>query len=160
MKQPKPKQPIIVAGLYVVSFLMFFIASLRRPLPVLVFSLTYQPLNITTSAMVDEDGFLFLSETNQVIELPTLPQGIYQIDLTTVGGMVVDSLTDTGLATLTLMANHLPFEIEINDLIGVQQFTWYQSTTSSVILTMTNFVKINDSLLYGLYIQDIRIYKI
>ena len=160
MKQPKPKQPIIVAGLYVVSFLMFFIASLRRPLPVLVFSLTYQPLNITTSAMVDEDGFLFLSETNQVIELPTLLQGIYQIDLTTVGGMVVDSLTDTGLATLTLMANHLPFEIEINDLIGVQQFTWYQSTTSSVILTMTNFVKINDSLLYGLYIQDIRIYKI
>jgi hypothetical protein len=160
MKQPKPKQPIIVAGLYVVSFLMFFIASLRRPLPVLVFSLTYQPLNITTSAMVDEDGFLFLSDTNQVIELPTLPQGIYQIDLTTVGGMVVDSLTDTGLATLTLMANHLPFEIEINDLIGVQQFTWYQSTTSSVILTMTNFVKINDSLLYGLYIQDIRIYKI
>jgi hypothetical protein len=160
MKQPKPKQPIIVAGLYVVSFLMFFIASLRRPLPVLVFSLTYQPLNITTSAMVDEDGFLFLSETNQVIELPTLLQGIYQIDLTTVGGMVVDSLTDTGLATLTLMANHLPFEIEINDLIGVQKFTWYQSTTSSVILTMTNFVKINDSLLYGLYIQDIRIYKI
>lgn len=160
MKQPKPKQPIIVAGLYVVSFLMFFIASLRRPLPVLVFSLTFQPLNITTTAMVDEDGFLFLSETNQVIELPTLPQGIYQIDLTTVGGMVVDSLTDTGLATLTLMANHLPFEIEINDLIGVQQFTWYQSTTSSVILTMTNFVKINDSLLYGLYIQDIRIYKI
>jgi hypothetical protein len=160
MKQPKPKQPIIVAGLFVVSFLMFFIASLIRIPPVLVFSLTFQPLNITTTAMVDEDGFLFLSETNQVIELPTLPQGIYQIDLTTSGGMVVDSLTDTGLATLTLMTNHFPFEIEINDLIGFQQFTWYQSTTSSVTLTMTNFVKINDSLLYGVYIQDIRIYKI
>ena len=50
--------------------------------------------------------------------------------------------------------------IEIDELIGDHQVTWRQMSTSSVTLTFTNFVKINDSLLYGVYVQDIRLYKI
>jgi hypothetical protein len=160
MKQPKPKQPFIIVGLYVVSLVLFFISSLLRSIPVLVFSLTYQPLNVTTTATVDEEEFLVLSELNQVIELPSFPQGRYRLDLVTSGGMVSESLIDFGLPTLTLVAGEQTTAIEIHDLIGEQQVTWQQTTTSSVILTMTNFVKINGNLFYGVYVQDIQMYKI
>jgi hypothetical protein len=160
MKQPKPKQAIIVMGLYIVSLILFFILSLIRSTPVLIFSLTYQPLNVTTTAEVDEEDFLILSELNQVIELPMLDQGRYRLDISTIGGVVVDSLTETGLSALTLLAENQEFPIEIDELIGSQEVTWRQSTTASITLTMTNFVKINDSLLYAVYVQDIHIYKI
>jgi hypothetical protein len=72
----------------------------------------------------------------------------------------VDSVTETGQSALTLLAENQEFPIEIDELIGSQQVTWRQSTLSSVTLTMTNFVKINHSLLYAVYVQDIQIYKI
>ena len=50
--------------------------------------------------------------------------------------------------------------IEIDELIGDHQLSWRQYAPSSVVLTFTNFVKINYSLLYGVYVQDIRLYKI
>jgi hypothetical protein len=160
MKQPKPKQAIIVMGLYIVSLILFFILSLIRSTPVLIFSLTYQPLNVTTTAIVDDEDFLILSDLNQVIEFPIFSQGMYRMDISTSGGVVVESLTETELPTLTLIADNQAFPIQINDLIGNHHVTWQQSTTSSVTLIMTNFVKINHSLLYGVYVQDIRMYKI
>jgi hypothetical protein len=160
MKQPKPKQPFIIVGLYVVSLVLFFISSLLRSIPVLVFSLTYQPLNVTTTATVDEDDFLVLSELNQAIELPVFSQGRYRLDLLTSGGVVIESLIDSGLSTFTLVAGGQIMVIELHDLIGQQQVTWHQTTTSSVILIMTNFVKINGNLFYGVYVQDIQMYKI
>jgi hypothetical protein len=159
MKQPKPKQPIIVAGLYLVSFLLFFIASFLRSTPVLVFSLTYQPLNITTTATAD-DGFIILSELNQNIELPIFAKGTYRFELTTSGGIVVDSFVDNGLATFTLTAGQQTLIIVIHDLIGEQHLIFQQSTASSLTLTMTNFVNINQNLFYGMYVQDIQVYKI
>ena len=125
-----------------------------------MFALTYQPLNVTTTAEVDEEDFLILLELNQVIEFPIFSPGMYRIDISTTGGIVVESLTETGLSVLTLDAGNQEFQIEIDDLIGNQQVTWRQSSTASITLTMTNFVKINDSLLYGIYVQDIQIYKI
>ena len=160
MKQSKSKQPIIIAGLYVVSLVLFFISSLFRSTPVLVFSLMYQPLNVTTTATVDAEEFLVLSELNQVIELPSFPQGRYRLDLVTSGGVVVESPMDSGLSTFTLVAGEQTTAIDIDDLIGQQQVTWQQPTTSSIILTLTNFAKINGNLLYGVYIQDIQLYKI
>ena len=160
MKQPKPKQAFVVVGLYGVSFILFVLSLLFRNSPVLVFALTYQPLNVTTTAEVDEEDFLILLELNQVIEFPIFSPGMYRIDISTTGGIVVESLTETGLSVLTLDAGNQEFQIEIDDLIGNQQVTWRQSSTASITLTMTNFVKINDSLLYGIYVQDIQIYKI
>jgi hypothetical protein len=160
MNQPKPKQAFMIVGLYGVSFILFVLSFLFRSSPVLVFALTYQPLNVTTTAEVDEEDFLILSELNQVIELPMLDQGRYRLDISTIGGVVVDSLTETGLSALTLLAENQEFPIEIDELIGSQEVTWRQSTTASITLTMTNFVKINDSLLYAVYVQDIHIYKI
>jgi hypothetical protein len=159
MKQPKPKQPIIVAGLYLVSFLLFFIASFLRSTPVLVFSLTYQPLNITTTATAD-DGFIIFSELNQSIELPIFVKGTYRFELTTSGGIVVDSFVDTGLATFTLTSGQQTLIIDIHDLIGEQNLIFQQLTASSLTLTMTNFVNINQNLFYGMYVQDIQVYKI
>ena len=162
MKQPIPKQPIISAGLYFLSLVLFIISALFRPIPipVLVFSLTYQPLNVITTATVDEQDFLVLSEFNQVIELPFFPQGRYRLDLVTSGGMVSESLSDSGLPTFTLAAGEQTMAIDINELIGEHQVTWQQTTTSSIILTLTNFAKINGNLFYGVYIQDIQLYKI
>jgi hypothetical protein len=160
MNQPKPKQAFMIVGLYGVSFILFVLSFLFRSSPVLVFALTYQPLNVTTTAEVDEEDFLILSELNQVIELPMLDQGRYRLDISTIGGVVLDSLTETGLSALTLLAENQEFPIEIDELIGSQEVTWRQSTTASITLTMTNFVKINDSLLYAVYVQDIHIYKI
>jgi hypothetical protein len=125
-----------------------------------VFSLTYQPLNVTTTATVDAEEFLVLSELNQVIELPSFPQGRYRLDLVTSGGMVAESPMDSGLPTFTLMAGEQTTAINIDDLIGQQQVTWQQPTTSSIILTLTNFAKINGNLFYGVYIQNIQLYKI
>jgi hypothetical protein len=159
MKQPKPKQPIIVAGLYLVSFLLFFIASFLRSTPVLVFSLTYQPLNITTTATAD-DGFIIFSELNQSIELPIFVKGTYRFELTTSGGIVVDSFVDTGLAIFTLTAGQQTLIMDIHDLIGEQNLIFQQLTASSLTLTMTNFVNINQNLFYGMYVQDIQVYKI
>jgi hypothetical protein len=160
MKQSKSKQPIIIAGLYVVSLVLFFTSSLFRSIPVLVFSLTYQPLNVTTTATVDVEEFLIMSELNQLIELPSFPQGRYRLDLVTSGGMVAESPMDSGLPTFTLMAGEQTTAIDIDDLIGQQQVTWQQTTTSSIILTLTNFAKINGNLFYGVYVQDIHLYKI
>jgi hypothetical protein len=50
--------------------------------------------------------------------------------------------------------------IEMDELIGEYQLSWRQPSASSVVLSFTNFVKINGSLLYGVYVQDIRLYKI
>ena len=160
MNQPKPKQPFIIVGLYLVSLVLFFTSSLFRSIPVLVFSLTYQPLNVTTTATVDEDDFLVFSELNQTIELPVFSQGRYRLDLLTSGGVVIESLIDSGLSTFNLVAGGQIMVIELHDLISQQQITWHQTTTSSVILTMTNFAKINGNLLYGVYVQNIQIYKI
>ena len=160
MKQPKPKQVFFVKGLYVASFILFVLSLLFRSAPVLVFALTYQPLNVTTTAEVDEENFLILSELNQVIELPTLAQGRYRLDISTTGGFVVDSLIETGLSALTLFSVNQQLPIEIDDLVGNQQVTWRHSNLASITLTMTNFVKINHNLLYGVYVEDIQIYKI
>ena len=160
MKQPKPKQALVAMGLYVVSLLLLFLSVFFRSIPVLVFSLTYQPLNVSTTAIVDEEDFLFFSELNQEIVLPSFPQGEYRLHVSTSGGVVVETLIDSGLSTITLVTGEQTLAIEIDELIGEHQLSWRQSSSSSVVLTFTNFVKINGSLLYGVYVQDIRLYKI
>jgi len=160
MKHPKPKQSLVVLGLYVVSLLLFLTSTFVRTTPVLVFNLTYQPLNVSTNAIVDDEDLLGFLELNQVIELPSFPQGEYRLHVVTSGGMVVETLIDSGLSTLTLVVREQTMTMEIDQLIGDHQVTWRQPFFSSVVLTFTNFVKINDSLLYGVYIQDIRLYKI
>ncbi len=159
MKPTKPKQALVSMGLYVVSLLLLLMSAFVIRPPVLVFSLTYQPLNVTTTAFVEDDGLVF-SELNQRIALPSFSQGTYRLHLTTSGGMVVETLTDSGLSTLTLVAGEQTVAIEMDELIGEYQVTWRQPSASSVVLTFTNFVKINDSLLYGVYVQDIRLYRI
>ena len=160
MKPPKPKQAFVKMGLLVVSLLMLWMSVFIRPTPVLVFSLTYQPLNVTTTASVDEENILVFSELNQEIALPSFPPSKYRLDIATSGGMVVETLTDSNLSTLTLVVGEQTMAIEIDELIGDNQLSWRQYAPSSVVLTFTNFVKINDSLLYGVYVQDIRLYKI
>jgi hypothetical protein len=160
MKPPKPKQSIVVLGLYVLSLLLLLVSVFFRSTPALVFSLTYQPLNISTTAIVDEEDFLFFSELNQEIVLPSFPQGEYRLHVATSGGVVVDTLIDSGLSTITLVTGEQSMAIEMDDLIGEHQLSWRQPSSSSVVLTFTNFVKINSSILYGVYIEDIRVYKI
>jgi hypothetical protein len=147
-------------GLYVVSLLLLFLSVFFRSIPVLVFSLTYQPLNVSTTAIVDQEDILFFSELNQEIVIPSFPQGEYRLHVATAGGMVVETLIDSGLSTITLVTGEQTLAIEIDELIGEHQLSWRQSSSSSVVLTFTNFVKINGSLLYGVYVQDIRLYKI
>jgi len=159
MKPTKPKQTLVAMGLYVVSLLLLLMSAFVRRPPVLVFSLSYQPLNVTTTASVEEDGLVF-SELNQRIALPSFPQGMYRLYVATSGGMVVETLTDSGLSTLTLVAGEQSMAIEMDELIGEHQRSWRQPSASSVVLSFTNFVKINNSLLYGIYVQDIRLYKI
>jgi hypothetical protein len=159
MKPTKPKQALVAMGLYVVSLLLLLMSAFVKRPPVLVFSLSYQPLNVTTTASVEEDGLVF-SELNQRIALPSFPQGMYRLYVATSGGMVVETLTDSGLSTLTLVAGEQSMAIEMDELIGEHQRSWRQASASSVVLSFTNFVKINNSLLYGIYVQDIRLYKI
>jgi hypothetical protein len=159
MKPTKPKQALVAMGLYVVSLLLLLMSAFVKRPPVLVFSLSYQPLNVTTTASVEEDGLVF-SELNQRIALPSFPQGMYRLYVATSGGMVVETLTDSGLSTLTLVAGEQSMAIEMDELIGEHQRSWRQTSASSVVLSFTNFVKINNSLLYGIYVQDIRLYKI
>lgn len=160
MKQAKPKHARMVLGLYLVSLLMFCLSALWPNIPVLVFSLTYQPLNVTTTAIVDEEEFLVMSELHQVIALPTFPQGRYRLEIATSGGMVAETLTDTGLDTFSLLVGEQTMSLEINELIGEYQLTWRQPSTTYVTLTMTNFVKINSNLLYGVYLEAIQLYQL
>jgi hypothetical protein len=117
-------------------------------------------LNVSTTAIVDEEDFLFFSELNQEIVLPSFPQGEYRLHVATSGGVVVDTLIDSGLSTITLVTGEQSMAIEMDELIGEHQLSWRQPSSSSVVLTFTNFVKINSSILYGVYIEDIRVYKI
>jgi hypothetical protein len=160
MKTPKPKQPFVAMGLLVVGLLLLLVSVFFRSTPALVFSLTYQPLNVSTTAIVDEEDFLFFSELNQEIVLPSFPQGEYRLHVATSGGVVVETLIDSGLSTLTLVTGEQTMAIEMDELIGEHQLSWRQPSSSSVVLTFTNFVKINGNLLYGVYIEDIRVYKI
>jgi hypothetical protein len=160
MKPPKPKQPFVAMGLLVVGLLLLLVSVFFRSTPALVFSLTYQPLNVSTTAIVDEEDFLFFSELNQEIVLPSFPQGEYRLHVATSGGVVVETLIDSGLSTLTLVTGEQTMAIEMDELIGEHQLSWRQPSSSSVVLTFTNFVKINGSILYGVYIEDIRVYKI
>jgi hypothetical protein len=160
MKPPKPKQPFVAMGLLVVGLLLLLVSVFFRSTPALVFSLTYQPLNVSTTAIVDEEDFLFFSELNQEIVLPSFPQGEYRLHVATSGGVVVDTLIDSGLSTITLVTGEQSMAIEMDELIGEYQLSWRQPSSSSVVLTFTNFVKINSSILYGVYIEDIRVYKI
>jgi hypothetical protein len=147
-------------GLLVVGLLLLLVSVFFRSTPALVFSLTYQPLNVSTTAIVDEEDFLFFSELNQEIVLPSFPQGEYRLHVATSGGVVVETLIDSGLSTLTLVTGEQTMAIEMDELIGEHQLSWRQPSSSSVVLTFTNFVKINGSILYGVYIEDIRVYKI
>jgi hypothetical protein len=160
MKPPKPKQTFVAMGLLVVGLLLLLVSVFFRSTPALVFSLTYQPLNVSTTAIVDEEDFLFFSELNQEIVLPSFPQGEYRLHVATSGGVVVETLIDSGLSTLTLVTSEQTMAIEMDELIGEHQLSWRQPSSSSVVLTFTNFVKINGNLLYGVYIEDIRVYKI
>jgi hypothetical protein len=160
MKPPKPKQTFVAMGLLVVSLLLLWMSVFFRSTPALVFSLTYQPLNVSTTAIVDEEDYLFFSELNQEIVLPSFPPSEYRLDIAISGGMVVETLIDSSLSTLTLVVGEQTMMIEMDELIGEYQRSWRQTNTSSVTLIFTNFVKINDSLLYGVYVQDIRVYKI
>ena len=160
MKPPKPKQTFVAMGLLVVGLLLLLVSVFFRSTPALVFSMTYQPLNVSTTAIVDEEDFLFFSELNQEIVLPSFPQGEYRLHVATSGGVVVETLIDSGLSTLTLVTGEQTMAIEMDELIGEHQLSWRQPSSSSVVLTFTNFVKINGSLLYGVYIEDIRVYKI
>jgi hypothetical protein len=160
MKTPKPKQAFVGLGLYMVSLLLLLISAFIHSPPVLVFSLSYQPLNITTTATIDEENFLVLSELNQEIGLPMFPQGQYRLEVVTSGGMVVESLADSGVSVLTLVVDEKTMAMNVDTLIGEHQLTWWQASSSSLTITMTNFVNINGSLRYGIYIQDIRLYKI
>jgi hypothetical protein len=160
MKPPKPKQTFVAMGLLVVGLLLLLVSVFFRSTPALVFSLTYQPLNVSTTAIVDEEDFLFFSELNQEIVLPSFPQGEYRLHVATSGGVVVETLIDSGLSTLTLVTGEQTMAIEMDELIGEHQLSWRQTSSSSVVLTFTNFVKINSSILYGVYIEDIRVYKI
>ena len=160
MKPPKPKQTFVAMGLLVVGLLLLLVSVFFRSTPALVFSLTYQPLNVSTTAIVDEEDFLFFSELNQEIVLPSFPQGEYRLHVATSGGVVVETLIDSGLSTLTLVTGEQTMAIEMDELIGEHQLSWRQPSSSSVVLTFTNFVKINGSILYGVYIEDIRVYKI
>ena len=160
MKPPKPKQTFVAMGLLVVGLLLLLVSVFFRSTPALVFSLTYQPLNVSTTAIVDEEDFLFFSELNQEIVLPSFPQGEYRLHVATSGGVVVETLIDSGLSTLTLVTGEQTMAIEMDELIGEHQLSWRQPSSSSVVLTFTNFVKINSSILYGVYIEDIRVYKI
>lgn len=160
MKLPKPKPAFVAMGLLVVSLLLLWMSVFIRPTPVLVFSLTYQPLNVTTTASVDEENVLVFSELNQEIALPSFPPSEYRLDIAISGGMVVEDLIDSSLSTLTLVVGEQTMAIEIDELIGEHQLSWRQHAPASVVLTFTNFVKINDSLLYGVYVKDIQVYKI
>ena len=160
MKPPKPKQTFVAMGLLVVSLLLLWMSVFFRSTPALVFSLTYQPLNVSTTASVDEENVLVFSELNQEIVLPSFPQGEYRLHVATSGGVVVDTLIDSGLSTITLVTGEQSMAIEMDELIGEHQLSWRQTSSSSVVLTFTNFVKINSSILYGVYIEDIRVYKI
>ena len=159
MKRTKPKQALVAMGLYVVSLLLLLMSAFVIRPPVLVFSLSYQPLNVTTTASVEDDGLVF-SELNQEIVLPSFPQGEYRLHVATSGGVVVETLIDSGLSTITLVTGEQSMAIEMDELIGERQLSWRQTTTSSLTLIFTNFVKINGSLLYCVYVQDIRLYKI
>jgi hypothetical protein len=159
MKQPKPKQAIVIMGLYVVSLLLFVMSALIPNTPVLVFSLTYQPLNVATTAIVNEEDFLVFSELNQGITLPNFPQGRYRLEIVTTGGMVAEALADSGLDTFRLVVGEQTMSLEIDELIGDYQITWWQPSSLSLTLTLTNFVKINDSLLYGVFVEAIELYQ-
>ena len=74
-------------------------------------------------------------------------------------GGVVEALTDTGFATLTLAAGNQSMGLEVDELIGEYPITWWQSSSLSLTLTLTNFVKINDSLLYGVFVEAIELYQ-
>jgi hypothetical protein len=158
MKQSKPKQAILVMGLYLVSLMLFLVSPYFMTSPVLVFSLSLQPLNVTTTATI-EDDVLFFSELNQMIELPVFPQGEYRLEMALTGGVVVEALTDSGLSPITLSVTEQTMGIEIDDLMGTYQILWRQNNVSSVTLAMTNFVKISSSLFYGVYIQSIQVFK-
>jgi hypothetical protein len=49
--------------------------------------------------------------------------------------------------------------LEVDKLIGEYPITWWQSSSLSLTLTLTNFVKINDSLLYGVFVEAIELYQ-
>ena len=156
MKPSKAPIQIIILSLFLVSLIGLYLGYLLKPLPVEIFRLSFDPLNVETNANInlDEETITF-QELNETLIISNLNHGLFQMSLTFSGGTIVDDL-DVGLPSLVMLINQKPISINITALIQTYQHGWVQLTSGNLTIQFQNFVKIEEQM-YSLILSDITI---
>lgn len=156
MKPSKAPIPIIILSLFLVSLISLYLGYLLKPLPVEIFRLSFDPLNVETNANINQDQeTITFQELNETLIISNLKQGLFQMSLTFSGGTIMDEV-DLGLPSLVMLINQKPICINITALIQTYQHGWVQLTPGNLTIQFQNFVKIEEQM-YSLILSDITI---
>jgi len=156
MKPSKAPIPIIILSLFLVSLISLYLGYLLKPLPVEIFRLSFDPLNVETNANINQDEeTITFQELNETLIISNLNQGLFQMSLTFSGGTIMDEV-DLGLPSLVMLINQKPISINITALIQTYQHGWVQLTPGNLTIQFQNFVKIEEQM-YSLILSDITI---
>ncbi len=158
MKPSKAPIPIIILSLFLVSLISLYLGYLLKPLPVEIFRLSFDPLNVETNANINQDEeTITFQELNETLIISNLNQGLFQMSLTFSGGTIMDEV-DLGLPSLVMLINQKPISINITALIQTYQHGWVQLTPGNLTIQFQNFVKIEEQM-YSLILSDITIWQ-
>ncbi|MEN9819868.1 MAG: hypothetical protein RL379_646 [Bacillota bacterium] len=158
MKPSKAPIPIIILSLFLVSLISLYLGYLLKPLPVEIFRLSFDPVNVETNANINQDEeTITFQELNETLIISNLNQGLFQMSLTFSGGTIMDEV-DLGLPSLVMLINQKPISINITALIQTYQHGWVQLTPGNLTIQFQNFVKIEEQM-YSLILSDITIWQ-
>lgn len=148
----------IIISLYIISLISFYFAYLLKPLPVEIFRLSFDPLNVETNARVEQDNeTINLENLQHMITISNIPPGLYDMRITFSGGVIVDA-NDNGLEPIRFVINQQSISISLSSIIETYDHYWLQLDSGSVSIVLDNFVKIEEQM-YNVIISDITIRK-
>lgn len=144
--------------IFFVSLISLYLGYILKPVPLKVFQLSFEPLNVETNALINfEEETITFDNVNQTLSLTNLNQGLFQMSITFSGGTIVDAI-DLSLPTFVFQINQKSNPIDISELILTYQHWWVQLEPGNFTIHFQNFVKIEEQM-YSLIISDITIWK-
>lgn len=149
----------ITIGLYFFSGFSFLIAFYLQPLPLEIFRLQFDPLNVTTTATVNsEEETIAFDTLNQSLTVPSLPRGILKVTFAFSGSFLTNESADEALPFL-LTLNQVTIPLNLTTTPTMIVHGWFHSNGDDLILQFVNFVKIEGQRMYGVYLQSLTIHQ-
>jgi hypothetical protein len=150
---------LITIGLYVLSGFSFFIAFYLQPLPIEIFRLQFNPLNVTTNAIVDYDDETIAFDTlNQTLTVSSLPIGLLKVTFSFSGSFLTNESADEAVPFL-LTLNQVTIPLNLTTTPTMIVHGWFHSNGDDLILQFVNFVKIEGQRIYGVYLESLTIHQ-